>query len=342
MFAGTFPSRRMRRLRNLKRIREAVADTLIPEKCLIYPIFVGDLDQPRPVDSMPGVAQLPVEVAVEVIQQLAAGGLRQFLLFGITPAAKKDPTGSFARASLAPVNRTLRAVRQCDLDVVLYADLCLCEYTDHGHCGTLSESAEAEAGTSVSVTNDPTLGLLGPMAVALAKSGADVIAPSGMMDGQVGAIRAALDDAGFVDTLILSYCIKYASNLYGPFRDAGEGGMKCGDRKSYQMDYRRTREWRSELQLDLSEGADMVMVKPAVTCLDIVHQVRHACDIPLAAFHVSGEYAMLHAAAERGWVDLQQAALEQTYAIRRAGADLIVTYFAPQLIQWLAQEDHEG
>jgi porphobilinogen synthase len=272
---------------------------------------------------------------VQTIRRLRKAGLRQFILFGVTPAAKKDAAGSYAADPDAPVNRALAAVRDAGLDVLLYADLCFCEYTDHGHCGVLSADNPGTAGWVVD--NDRTLENLGRTAVAQAQAGTDVVAPSGMMDGMVGAIRGALDGAGFLQTAILAYSVKYASGFYGPFRDAGEGGMKFGDRRGYQMDYRRSREWRTELAADLAQGADLVMVKPAAAYLDIIHQVRQACSVPVAAYHVSGEFAMLHAAAQRGWLDLRQAALETTYAIKRAGADLILTYFAPQLVEWLGE-----
>lgn len=329
------PRFRPRRLRRTPAIRDAVRDITLPADCLIYPIFVGEMDQPKPVASMPGVSQLPIGAAVQAIGDLSREGLRQFILFGITPQQKKDAVGSYAADPDAPVNRVLQAVRDAGLDVVMHADLCFCEYTDHGHCGVLIDGAECAGGDPAVVDNDRTLENLGKTAAAQASFGADVVAPSGMMDGMVATIRAALDDAGHQQTAILSYAVKYASNFYGPFRDAGEGGMSFGDRKGYQMDYRRSREWRTEVLADIREGADMVMVKPALAYLDIIKGVRETCDVPVAAYHVSGEYAMLHAAADRGWLDLKEAALETTYAIRRAGADLIVTYFAPDLLKWL-------
>lgn len=331
---------RPRRLRRGAGLRDAVADVIIHPNHLIYPLFVTNLDQSKPVSSMPEVSQLPVKEAVSRIRELAGLGLRQFLLFGVTPADQKNPQGSYASSPEAPVNRVLREVRQAGIDAVMYADLCFCEYTDHGHCGILSEATadtqrSGSAHACADVDNDATVARLAQTAVVQAQAGADVVAPSGMMDGQVGAIRRALDEAGYPHTAILAYSIKYASTFYGPFREAGEGGMKTGDRRGYQMDFRRSREWRIELEADLAQGADMVMVKPAATYLDIVRQVREATSVPVAAYHVSGEYAMLHAAAQRGWLDLKASALETTCAIRRAGADLIVTYFAPRLIEWL-------
>ena len=336
MDAAGFPVGRLRRLRRGQVIRAAVADVTLRARDLIYPLFVTGADTATPVASMPGVSQLPVKQALETVRELSRRGLSQFIFFGVTADDKKDATGSFALAPDAPVNRLLAEVRHAGLSdsVLTYADLCFCEYTDHGHCGVLRQGGDGAAPT---VDNDATLEMIGRLAVAQARAGADVLAPSGMMDGQVGAIRSALDAAGFTHVAILAYSVKYASALYGPFREAGAGGMKSGDRRGYQMDYRRSREWRSELAADLAQGADMVMVKPAATYLDIVHQVRQACAVPVAGYHVSGEYAMLHAAAQRGWVDLDAATREVLYAIKRAGADLIVTYTAPRVLDSLDQ-----
>ena len=322
--------KRPRRLRRGVTLRDAVADISITHDDLILPLFVTDKDDPQPVESMPGVSQLPVKTAIQSIGELTDAGLRQFILFGVTSAEKKDPTGRFALSADAPVNQTLAGVRDMGHDVTMIADLCFCEYTDHGHCGVLLPDDPKTV-----VDNDQTLDQLRLAATCLAQAGADVVAPSGMMDGQIQAIRGALDEASFTQVCILAYSIKYASSLYDPFRDAGQGSMQFGDRKGYQMDFRRSREWQTELQLDIEQGADMVMVKPAATYLDIIHQVRQACHLPLVAYHVSGEYAMLHAAARQGWLDLKHAALETTYAIKRAGADLIVTYFAKELSKWI-------
>ena len=322
--------RRPRRLRRGQALRDAVADVRLTPDDLICPLFVGGLDTSKPVESMPGVSQLPVPDAVSTVERLAKRGLRQFILFGVTPDEKKNPNGDYAADPDAPVNRALRGVRDAGVDAVLYADLCLCEYTDHGHCGALCDDDQAGV-----VDNDKTLSLLADVARVQAQCGADVVAPSGMMDGQVGAIRAGLDGAGYQNVAIMSYSVKYASSFYGPFREAGGGGMKFGDRRGYQMDYRRTREWRTELETDLAQGADMVMVKPAGSYLDIVSQVRQSCSVPVATYHVSGEYAMLCAAADRGWLDLKESVLEVTHGMKRAGADLILTYFAPRLLDWL-------
>lgn len=324
------PTHRPRRLRHGQPIRDAVADVVLHPDDLVLPLFICDGDSPQPVTSMPGVCRLPTQDAVRTIQRLSSLGLRQFMLFGVTPPQLKDPVGRYASSTDAPVNRVLQEVRDAGLEALLYADLCFCEYTDHGHCGVLCESDPAWA-----VDNDATLAMLAQAAAVQAKCGADFVAPSGMMDGQVGAIREGLDAAGYTHVGTLSYSVKYASNLYGPFRDAGGGACAFGDRKGYQMDYRRTREWRTELEADLEQGADMVMVKPALAYLDIVHQVRQTTTVPVAAYQVSGEYAMLHAAAQQGWLELPAAVCECCYAIKRAGADLIVTYFAESLLQWI-------
>jgi porphobilinogen synthase len=333
MTEARFPKRRLRRLRRRPVIRDAARDVHLRPEQLICPLFVGELAEPRPVESMPGVYQWPVDGALQQIEALADRGIRQFLFFGVTPEEAKDERGSFAASPDAPVNRLMRRVRERGLDVVLSPDLCFCEYTSHGHCGMLAGGGAPEV-----VDNEATLEMLGKTAVAQAEAGADLVAPSGMIDGQVQAIRAALDEAGYGQTGILSYAIKFASNFYGPFREAGEGGMAFGDRSGYQMDYRRSREWQSELEQDLAEGADAVMVKPATVYGDVIRRVRDGCSMPVAAYHVSGEYAMLHAAAERGWVDLKPAALETLHSLRRAGADWIVTYFAGDAAAWLAEE----
>lgn len=311
-------------------MRDLVADVSLTPANLVLPLFVrAGSSINKPVSSMPGVSQMSPDVAVRTMRELSGDGLRAFILFGVVEAAEKDATGSIALAERNPVNATLRQAREAGLDVLLMADLCFCEYTEHGHCGATCDDER------LTVDNDATLRMLGDQAAVLAASGADIVAPSGMMDGQVRAIRRALDGAGHEHTAILAYSIKYASSMYGPFREAGEGAPKFGDRRGYQMDYRRSREWRTELELDLAEGADAVMVKPAAAYLDIIAQVRQATSVPVAAYHVSGEYSMIHAAADRGWIDLRSAAVEVTTAIRRAGAVMILTYFGPQLIRWL-------
>ncbi len=326
----SFLTARPRRLRRGRVLRDCLVDVSLTRAHLIYPLFVGHLKDRVAVSSMPGVYQLPVAEAVKEIQSLSGRGLKQFILFGITPDSKKDDRGSYACDADAPVNQVLREIKSLGIDVVMHADLCLCEYTDHGHCGILIKDDAL-----LVVDNDQTLEQLSRTSLALAEAGADIIAPSGMMDGMVGAIRGGLDGGGYSDLSIFSYAIKYASHFYGPFRDAGQGCMSFGDRKGYQMDFRRAREWQTELQQDLAQGADMVMVKPAMAYLDIIQSVRQHCDLPVGAYHVSGEYSMLHAGAQAGLFELRDAVLESMYAIKRAGADLIITYFAPGLLDWL-------
>ena len=326
------PIQRPRRLRRNELVRDAVADVRLTVDDLIMPLFVSNADTSRPVESLPEVRQLTVDDALEEIRRRRDLGIRWFILFGVTDPADKDAAGMYACDPGAPVNRLCRAVREAGLDAVVVTDLCFCEYTDHGHCGVLCDPDPGWV-----VDNDRTLATLAEAAAVQAGCGADVIAPSGMMDGQVAAVRRALDAGGYGHVAVMSYAVKYASNLYGPFREAGGTRIASGDRRGYQMDYRRTREWRIELDADVREGADIVMVKPATTYLDILAAVRSHTALPVAAYHVSGEYAMIHAAADRGWVDLASAAVETTYAIKRAGADLIVTYFAPRLAQWLTK-----
>ncbi|WP_428388519.1 porphobilinogen synthase [Mucisphaera sp.] len=321
------PFHRPRRLRRTPGLRELVADVGLRPSNLIAPLFVADLAERRAIPTLPGAEQLPVGEALAAIRRLGDVGIGAFLLFGVTEPGRKDGVGSHAHDPESPVLRLVREAREAGVSGVLIPDLCLCEYTDHGHCGPLAGDR--------SVDNDATLARLGAVAVAQARAGADLVAPSGMMDGQVGAIRAALDAEGFEQTGILSYAIKYASAFYGPFRDAGGGHMAFGDRKGYQMDPRRSREWRTELDLDLEQGADLVMVKPAATYLDIVAAVRGHTDLPVAAYHTSGEYAMVEAAAREGLLDRREAHLETAFAIRRAGADLIVSYAAADLAGWV-------
>jgi porphobilinogen synthase len=317
----SFPTRRLRRLRRTPALRDLVAETRVDIGDLIAPLFVREgIPEPQPIASLPGVVQHTGESLRKEVHELANLGVRAVILFGIPEV--KDAEGSGAWDPDGVVQVALRDLRS-DLgdDVVVMADLCLDEYTDHGHCGLLDGQGN--------VDNDATLELYARVAVAQAEAGADVVAPSGMMDGQVAAIRAGLDAAGFPNLPILAYAAKYASALYGPFRDAVDvtivGG---GDRRGYQQDPRNAREAREEIRADLDEGADMVMVKPALAYLDVIAAVRPALDVPLAAYHVSGEYAMVKAAAERGWIDGPAVLLEHLTAIRRAGADMILTYAA--------------
>ncbi len=324
----SFPARRLRRLRRTPALRRLVAETRLSVDDLVAPLFVAEhLDEPRPVASLPGVVQHTRESLRKEVAGLADLGVPGVLLFGI-PAAK-DPEGAGAWDPEGIVQLALADLRaEVGDDIVLMADLCLDEYTDHGHCGVL--------GPNGSVDNDATLERYARVALAQAEAGAAVVAPSGMMDGQVGAIRAALDHGGHHEVAILAYAAKYASALYGPFRDAVDvriaGG---GDRRAYQQDLRNAREALAEVALDVAEGADVVMVKPALVALDVIAAVRAAVDVPVAAYHVSGEYAMVKAAAERGWVDGTAVALEQLGALKRAGADVVLTYFAREVAELL-------
>jgi porphobilinogen synthase len=315
----SFPQRRLRRLRRTPAMRRLVAETRVSVDDLIVPLFIKEgIDSPREIASLPGVVQHSRESLRKEVHELATEGVPAVILFGLP--ATKDPEGSQAWHPDGIVQAALRDLRgDMGDDLVLVADLCLDEYTDHGHCGVIDEHG--------GVDNDATLDLYAQVAEAQAEAGADVVAPSGMMDGQVAAIRDALDEAGAEQVAILAYGAKYASALYGPFREAVDvtiaGG---GDRKAYQQDPRNGREALEEIRADLAEGADMVMVKPALAYLDVLATVRAEVDVPLAAYHVSGEYAMVKAAAERGWIDGPAVMLEHLTAIRRAGADMILTY----------------
>ena len=328
MRPAPFPVGRPRRLRRSRVLRELARENELSRRDLVAPLFVKEgISEAVPIASMPGHAQHTLESLRKEAAELAGLGIPALLLFGI-PAAK-DAEGSQAWAPDGIIQRALRAL-PADLgdDVALIADLCLCEYTDHGHCGALAPATPGATGEGPVVANDPTLELYRRVAVAQAEAGASVVAPSGMMDGQVGAIRAGLDEAGFADLPILAYAAKYASGLYGPFREAAEGAPRSGDRTGYQMDPANGDEALREVALDVAEGADMVMVKPALAYLDVLWRVKQAFGLPTAAYHVSGEYAMVKAAAERGWVDGERVMLEVLTSIRRAGADLVVTYFA--------------
>jgi porphobilinogen synthase len=326
MPGAPFPVDRPRRLRRTQALRELVAETAVRASDLIAPLFVReDIAEPQPITSLPGVVQHSRESLRKEVAELASLGIRAVVLFGVP--ARKDAVGSGAYDPEGIVQLALADLRG-DLgdDVVLIADLCVDEYTDHGHCGVLDARGD--------VDNDATLEIYARAALAQAHAGAHVVAPSGMMDGQVGRIRAALDGAGFDGVSILAYSAKYASGLYGPFRDAVDvtiaGG---GDRKGYQQDWRNAREALREIDADVAQGADMVMVKPALAYLDVIRAARERVDVPVAAYHVSGEYAMIKAAAANGWIDGDVVALEHLTAIKRAGADIILTYLA----RWFAE-----
>ena len=322
----SFPSDRPRRLRRTPALRRAFAETSLAPSDLIAPLFVKEgLDSPVPIPSMPGQFQHSLESLVKETRELTERGVAGIILFGIP--SSKDPEGSQAWATDGIVQRALAATKdEVGDESLVIADLCLCEYTDHGHCGVI------EGGD---VHNDKTLELYARIAESQATAGADIVAPSGMMDGQVGVIRSALDAAGHEDTVVLAYSSKYASGFYGPFRDAGEGAPQFGDRRSYQQDPANIEESLREVGLDLAEGADAVMVKPALPYLDVIRAVKETFAFPTAAYNVSGEYSMLMAAAERGWIDERQGVLEILTSIRRAGADIVLTYHAKKAAEWL-------
>jgi porphobilinogen synthase len=323
----SFPEHRLRRLRRTPALRRLVAEHRLSVDDLVAPLFVKEgIDASEPVVSMPGVVQHTQESLRKEVRALADLGIPAVMLFGIP--AQKDARGSQADATDGVVQVALRTLRdEVGDSLVLMADDCLDEYTDHGHCGLLTDNGE--------VDNDATLERYAAIAVAQASAGADVIAPSGMMDGQVGVIRTALDSAGFSQVAILAYAAKYASALYGPFRDAAECAPQFGDRRGYQMDAANAREAIAEVAQDVDEGADMVMVKPALAYLDVIAEIRSAFDVPVAAYHVSGEYAMVKAAAQLGWIDGTAVALEHLLAIKRAGADIVLTYFAREVAELL-------
>jgi len=321
-----FPTDRPRRLRATPGMRRLVAETDVRPRHLVLPVFVAEgLDAPRPISSMPGVVQHTRDSLRKAAAEAAAAGLGGIMLFGVP--ARRDAVGSGGTDPEGILNVALRDVRAEVGDAVpVMADTCLDEFTDHGHCGVLDDQGR--------VDNDATLPIYGQMAVAQADAGAHVVAPSGMMDGQVGVIRSALDEAGHRDTAILAYSAKYASAFYGPFREAVDSQLQ-GDRRTYQQDPANAREAAREAALDLDEGADMVMVKPAMAYLDVLRRVADSSDVPVAAYQVSGEYAMISAAVERGWLDRERTIVETLTGIRRAGADIVLTYWATEAAAWL-------
>ena len=318
----SFPTERPRRLRSRPALRRLAREARIAPQDLIYQLFVRDaIDEPRPIEAMPGHSQHTLDSLTREVEAAIKVGVGSFVLFGIPE--RKDAQGSEAWADDGIVQRGLRRLREAfGADVLLIADLCLCEYTDHGHCGVLDGDT---------VANDPTLEIYQRIAVSQAAAGADVIAPSGMMDGQVAAIRSRLDGGGFTDRAILAYAAKYASAFYGPFREAAGSAPRFGDRRAYQMDAANAREAVSEARLDVGEGADIVMVKPALAFLDVIRAVADATEVPVAAYNVSGEYAMVKAAAANGWIDERRVLREILLGIRRAGADMILTYHAKEV-----------
>ncbi len=324
---------RPRRLRTSETLRRMVRETTLDVTDFIYPLFVthgNGVDNPIP--SMPGVSHLSVDTLLRECEAIAKEGIPAVLLFGIPES--KDAVGSEAYAREGIIQQAVRALKRELPQLLVVTDVCLCEYTNHGHCGIINNG---------NVENDPTLELLAQTAVSHAEAGADIVAPSDMMDGRVGAIRAGLDAAGFTDTVLMSYAAKYASAFYGPFRDAAGSTPAFGDRRSYQMDPANRREALREVRLDVEEGADMIMVKPALPYLDILRDVRETfTELPVAAYNVSGEYAMLKAAAQNGWLDERRAVLELLTGIKRAGADIILTYHARDAARWLREESRAG
>jgi porphobilinogen synthase len=323
----SFPEYRARRLRRNETVRRMVRETRLSVDQLIMPIFVvPGTDVRRPVRSMPGVAQLSVDHAVAECRTIRDLGIPAVLLFGIPET--KDAVGSSAYQEQGIIQQAVRAIKASIPDLLVITDVCLCEYTDHGHCGVIVEG---------DVDNDATTDLLAKEALSHARAGADMVAPSDMMDGRVGAIRERLDEEGFEYVSIMAYAAKFASAFYGPFRDAAESAPQFGDRRTYQMDSANALEALREVELDIEEGADIVMVKPALAYLDLIWRVKEAFGYPVAAYNVSGEYSMIKAAAQQGWLDEERVVMETLLGIRRAGADLIITYFAPDAARWLAR-----
>jgi len=321
----SFPIHRARRLRRSEALRGLVRETRLTTAGLIYPLFVCPGNGVRQeVSSMPGVAQQSVDKIVEECREIESLGLPAVILFGLPET--KDPRGSSSTSSSGVVQRAIEAIRKAKLNLLVLTDVCLCEYTDHGHCGVI-ENGE--------VANDPTVAILADQALSHARAGADIVAPSDMMDGRVAAIRTALDAHKFENVAILSYAAKFCSGFYGPFREAAQSTPQFGDRRSYQMDPANAREALKEVALDLDEGADMVMVKPALPYLDVIRQVRDRFDVPVGAYNVSGEYAMVKAAAQKGWLNEKRVVLEILTGIQRAGAGIILTYHAKDVARWL-------
>ena len=338
-----FPATRMRRLRSTEALRSLVRETRLTPDSLVYPIFICPGSGVRKeVGSMPGVCNLSVDEAVKEAQRTHALGVPAVILFGLPE--KKDEVATGAWADDGIVQRATRAIKSEVRDLLVIGDVCLCEYTSHGHCGVVQAGPQSLGAAAAAppltadyeIVNDASLELLARTAVSQARAGVDIIAPSDMMDGRVGAIRKALDQAGYLNTPILSYAAKFASGFYGPFREAADSAPQFGDRRSYQMDPANVREAMREIELDIAEGADMIMVKPAMPYLDVIAAARQRFDLPLAAYQVSGEYAMIEAAARNQWIDREQVIMESLLCIRRAGADIILTYYAQEAAKLLA------
>lgn len=322
-----FPTVRLRRTRQNEKLRGLVRETRLAVDQLIYPLFIAEgIHEPHEIASMPGIVQWPLEQLGREAERIARLGIPAVLLFGIP--SEKDEVGSQAYNSRGIIQEAIRLLKSVNPELLVITDVCLCEYTSHGHCGLIHNG---------SVQNDASLELLARMALTHAEAGADLVAPSDMMDGRVGAIRHVLDEQGFNQTPIMAYSAKFASAFYGPFREAAGSTPQFGDRRAYQMDPSNVREALREVELDIAEGADIVMVKPAMAYMDVIRQVRDRYDLPVAAYNVSGEFAMIKAAAQNGWIDERRVAMELLTGIRRAGADMIITYFAPDVAGWLRE-----
>ncbi len=322
-----FPTVRLRRTRQNEKLRGLVRETHLAVDQLIYPLFIAEgIHEPHEIASMPGIVQWPLEQLGREAERIASLGIPAVLLFGIP--SEKDEVGSQAYNSRGIIQEAIRLLKSVNPELLVITDVCLCEYTSHGHCGLIHNG---------SVQNDTSLELLARMALTHAEAGADLVAPSDMMDGRVGAIRHVLDEQGFNQTPIMAYSAKFASAFYGPFREAAGSTPQFGDRRAYQMDPSNVREALREVELDIAEGADIIMVKPAMAYMDVIRQVRDHYDLPVAAYNVSGEFAMIKAAAQNGWIDERRVAMEVLTGIRRAGADMIITYFAPDVAGWLRE-----
>ncbi len=324
---STFPTVRLRRTRQNEKLRSLVRETHLTIDQLIYPLFIAeDISEPHEVSSMPGIMQWPLEYLGREAERIANLGIPAVLLFGIP--TEKDEVGSQAYDSKGIIQQAIRRLKAETPDLLVITDVCLCEYTSHGHCGVIHNGY---------VQNDESLDLLARMALSHVEAGADLVAPSDMMDGRVGAIRRTLDEHGFSSAPIMAYSAKFASGFYGPFREAAGSTPQFGDRRAYQMDPANAREALREVDLDIAEGADIVMVKPAMAYMDVIRQVRDRCNLPIAAYNVSGEFSMIKAAAQNGWIDERRVTMEVLTGIRRAGADMIITYFAPDVVGWLKE-----
>lgn len=323
---SAFPITRLRRLRQTNAFRDLVRETELSINDFIYPLFISEeITQPHEISAMPGIKQWPLKHVAQEAKRIYELGIPAVLLFGIPKV--KDEIGSQAYDKNGIIQKSIQVIKSSAPELVVITDVCLCEFTNHGHCGPINAKGYVE--------NDPAVELLSQMALSHVQAGADMVAPSDMMDGRVGAIRRDLDRDGYSNTPIMAYSAKYASGFYGPFREAAQSAPQFGDRKSYQMDPANAREALREIELDIQEGADIIMVKPALSYLDVIRSARDQFDLPIAAYNVSGEYSMIKAAATKGWIDEKRIAMEVLTSIKRAGADMIISYFAPQVAQWL-------